>query len=566
MANPAAKNLGNTLGVIKRDAEERDTQRRAKTANLPYVDLRKIPISIEAMKILPETDAKAGKLAAIELKVRELALACFDPSTAEAKKVIDQLKQDRYVVKVFIASLSSLEQAWKFYEYVPEPKKEITGKLSISKERLSELMGRFTAFGNLSKEFESLDYVKATTTEIFEIIIAGALANKVSDVHLEAKEKEAKVRFRMDGILHDVFGQIPPRNYANLVSRLKLLAGLKINVRGEAQDGRYTISLPDRKEIEVRVSIIPAEFGDTIVMRILDPDSLSVQLDALGLRGDDLALLQEELEQPNGLILNTGPTGSGKTTTLYAFLKHVSTPEIKVITIEDPIEYRLEGIQQTQVDTEAGYTFASGLRSILRQDPDVILVGEIRDRETADIAMQAALTGHLVFSTLHTNDALGAVPRLVDLGIRPSTMGPALNLVIAQRLVRILCNECRKPVVLSPDLRQKIKDFITKLPARVDRKPYEALLSDSTEVHIYEPGGCKVCNGFGYRGRRGIFEFLRIDPDMEEVILRSPSQVMLRQVAQKQQMITMQQDGVLKTLLGFTSLAELESITGPIEW
>ena len=279
----------------------------------------------------------------------------------------------------------------------------------------------------------------------------------------------------------------------------------------------------------------------------------------LGLRADNLVIVKKQLERPNGLILNTGPTGSGKTTTLYAFLRTLNDPEIKIITLEDPIEYRIEGVEQTQVDEESGYTFANGLRAIVRQDPDVILVGEVRDLETADIAMQAALTGHLVLSTLHTNDAVGAVPRLINLGVKAVSIGPALALVIAQRLVRVLCSECKKAAPPDDALAAKIKAFIGKLSAKVDRSKYE-------KITVYEPAGCTKCNNLGYKGRVGIFEFLEGGPDLEQIILKEASEIALREVAERQGMVTMQQDGILKVLEGKTTFAEVESVTGSIEW
>jgi len=329
-------------------------------------------------------------------------------------------------------------------------------------------------------------------------------------------------------------------------------------VKDEAQDGRFTINLAG-KEIEMRVSVIPAEFGETIVMRILDPAATMVGLPDLGLRADNLELVNKQLARPNGLILNTGPTGSGKTTTLYAFLRTINDPEMKIITLEDPIEYRIEGIEQTQVDEDAGYTFANGLRAIVRQDPDVILVGEVRDLETADIALQAALTGHLVLSTLHTNDAVGAVPRLINLGVKPVSIGPALALVIAQRLVRVLCPDRKKAATVDDAAKANIKKLLDRLPAKVDRKPYE-------NYAVYEPGGCVKCSGIGYKGRVGIFEFLEGGSDLETTILHEASEVALREVAKRQEMVTMQEDGVLKVLLGKTTFEEVKGVTGEIEW
>jgi type IV pilus assembly protein PilB len=342
------------------------------------------------------------------------------------------------------------------------------------------------------------------------------------------------------------------------VSRIKLLSEMKLNVREAAQDGRFTIGLGD-KDIEMRVSVIPAEFGETIVMRILDPSATMVTLPDLGLRADNLATVKKQIARPNGLILNTGPTGSGKTTTLYAFLRTMNDPTMKIITLEDPIEYRIEGIEQTQVDNEAGYTFGNGLRAIVRQDPDVILVGEVRDLETADIALEAALTGHLVLSTLHTNDAVGAVPRLINLGVKAVSIGPALSLVIAQRLVRVLCKDCKKPIDTDAVIAEKIKKFLDALPAKVDRSLY-------ANYKIYAPVGCEKCNGIGYKGRIGVFEFLEGGSDLEKTILHEASEVSLREVAARQEMVTMQQDGILKVLEGKTTFEEVEGATGELVW
>ncbi|OGY99892.1 MAG: hypothetical protein A2945_02285 [Candidatus Liptonbacteria bacterium RIFCSPLOWO2_01_FULL_52_25] len=435
---------------------------------------------------------------------------------------------------------------------------DITGKVSIEKKRIEELTARLTSFAAIKEEIKRFDFLKAGPVQLIEVILAGALALRASDIHFEAGEKESKVRFRVDGLLHDVFTELPPMNYHSLVSRFKLLSGLKINIRDISQDGRFTIGVGD-KEIEMRVSIIPAEFGETIVMRILDPASTMVGLEALGLRPDDLVIVEREIAKPNGLILNTGPTGSGKTTTLYAFLRKMNDPEMKIITLEDPIEYRIEGIEQTQVNNESGYTFANGLRAVVRQDPDVVLVGEIRDLETADIALQAALTGHLVLSTLHANNAIGAVPRLVNLGVKTVSVGPALNLVIAQRLVRRLCPDCKKSGTVSENLKVGIKKFFEKLPARVDREKYK-------DFKTHEPVGCEKCNHIGYKGRIGIFEFLEGGLKLEEVILKEASEISMQRLADSQGMVTMQEDGILKTLVGETSFTEVESVTGKIEW
>ncbi len=546
------------LTDLRREGEERDAEHIARQSGYEYVDLRKTPISIEAIELISEEKARKANIVAIQLKVKDLAVAVHDPISALVGEVTKELEAKGYTIKLFISSLSGLTQAWNLYKFVSAGVKGITGKVDIEKQRLEELSAELTTIEAVHDEIVHADLLKITTTVLFEIVLAGALANRASDIHFEAGEKQARIRFRIDGSLHDIFTDLPLKNYGTLISRIKLLSGLKINVRGEAQDGRFTIGLTT-KEIEMRVSIIPSEFGETIVMRILDPDSIAIGLEELGLREDDLSIAAKALARPNGLILNTGPTGSGKTTTLYAFLRHVNKSDIKIITVEDPVEYHLPGIAQTQVDPDAGYTFASGLRSILRQDPDVILVGEIRDLETADIAMQASLTGHLVFSTLHTNDALGAVPRLIDLGVKVATIGPALSLIIAQRLVRRLCKECKKPTQVSEELKSNIEKFLKSLPPRVNREKYE-------HIEMYDAKGCSLCNNTGYKGRIGIMEFFEAGPELEEVILRQVSETALRELAEKQEMVTMQQDGILKTIAGVTTLEEVQEITGPLHW
>ena len=548
--------LQKKLDELRRQAEERDAQRRAARGGVPYANLAKTPISIEAIKLIPEEEAKKAKAAAIERDANKVAVAALDPKAEAVSAIKKRFEDQGFEVRLFTASLPGLEQAWRLYEYVTAGVKNITGKVEIEKQHFEELLGKFPNLQAVKNEMESIRAARTSTTELLEVVLAGALSLKASDLHFEAEEKKARVRLRLDGLLHDVMEDLPPKNYENLVSRIKLLSGLKMNVHGEPQDGRFSINLPT-KEVEVRVSIIPSEFGETIVMRLLDPDSINVDLAGLGLRDDDLVFVQEELKKPHGLILNTGPTGSGKTTTLYAFLKTLLSPEIKIITVEDPIEYRIEGVEQTQVNPEVGYTFAGGLRAILRQDPDAILVGEIRDKETADMAMQASLTGHIVLSTLHTNDAVGAVPRLVDLGVKPQTIGPALSLVIAQRLVRKLCPRCKKETPLSAAEKENIKKFLEALPERVAREKYK-------NFKVFESVGCDACSGLGYKGRVGIYEFFKGGPEMEEIILKDASQIALRKLADGQKMVSMQTDGVLKVLSGITSFDEVEDVAGKV--
>ncbi|MBI2888753.1 MAG: type II/IV secretion system protein [Candidatus Liptonbacteria bacterium] len=550
--------LNEELEKLRREGEERAAKRLAEELGYPYVDISKTPASFEAITAVPEFQARGAFLAGLERGDRTLAVAVADPRLPPTMRLLVELKKEFSGLKIVMASRSGISQLWHMYAFAAKEAKGITGRVEFE-ERLAELTQKLISFHAAKETFDGLDFTKTSTTELLEMLLAGAFANDASDVHCEAEEKYAKFRLRIDGRLHDVATTVPIKNYESLLARFKLLAGMKMNVRDEAQDGRFAVRTAKDREIEIRVSIVPSEFGETVVMRLLDPKAINLKFADLGLRDDDLAIVSAELARPNGLILNTGPTGSGKTTTLYTFLRKLNDPEVKVITVEDPIEYQVEGIEQTQVDVEAGYTFASGLRAIVRQDPDVILVGEIRDMETADIALQAALTGHLVLSTLHTNDAVGAVPRLTNLGIKPATIGAAMSLVIAQRLVRKLCAACRKEVPIAPEMERQIQSFLKKIPARVDRKGYEY-------PTIFEPVGCDACNHFGYKGRVGIFEFFRGGPELEEAILREVAETVLTQLAAKQGMVTMQEDGVLKAFCGITSLKEVEEVTGPLKW
>jgi general secretion pathway protein E len=430
---------------------------------------------------------------------------------------------------------------------------KITGEVKISPV-ISNITKKIKNVSTLKEKIE--EFLEKSVSELSEVIFGGAINLEASDIHVEPKEKETKIRIRTDGILQEVTA-FDLKPYQAFLSRIKLLSGIKLNITDRPQDGRFSISI-NKIVVEIRVSTLPSEYGETIVLRILNPKTL-VELESLGLRKDLSAIFQAEIKKPNGMIIVTGPTGSGKTTTLYAFLKRVQKPEIKIITIEDPIEYHLEGISQTQVAPKKGYDFASGLQSIMRQDPDVVLVGEIRDLETAQIALQAALTGHLVFTTLHTNDAAGTVARLTNLGAEASNIASAINMAIAQRLVRKVCKNCGKPVKISSLNLKKFKKALRKLPGGI-KVPR---LTQS--LKIPQAKGCKHCNFTGFRGRTGIFEAFLVNEEMEKFILKEPSIAALRKEAIEKGMVTMQQDGLIKVLNGATTVEEVERITGPIK-
>jgi len=438
-----------------------------------------------------------------------------------------------------------------FYTLMAEFSKKITAGIEIPSPILNILKKEIkNIFDFKSKIENSLD---KNVTELVEIILGGAIVLGTSDIHIEPTETQAKIRIRIDGVLQDILF-LEKKVFDNFLSRIKLLSEVKLNITDRPQDGRFSISAGDTS-IEIRTSTLPAEYGESIVMRILNPKNL-MSLSSLGLREDLLEVFKKEITKPNGMIIVTGPTGAGKTTTLYAFLKELQSSEIKIITIEDPIEYHLEGVSQTQVDTKKGYNFASGLKSIVRQDPDVILVGEIRDLETANIALQAALTGHLVFTTLHTNDAAGTVARLINLGAKPADIGPAVNISVAQRLVRKICDKCAILEKISTDDFEKIKKDLKNLPHNIKIPALTALSK------IPKAKGCQECNNTGYRGRLGIFEVLSVDDEIEKFLLDNPSIAALKEKAIENGMISLYQDGLIKVLEGLTTLKEVRKITG----
>ena len=385
------------------------------------------------------------------------------------------------------------------------------------------------------------------------VIIRHAVDSRASDIHIEPFEDRVRVRFRIDGVL--VTALTLPKNLDTaVVTRIKILSDLKIDETRLAQDGRFSTNLNNRK-IDFRVSTFPTKNGEKIVMRILDPLSGSVDLPDLGLDGRSLEVIVRGMAKPFGAILITGPTGSGKSTTLAGMLKRINTDDLNIVTLEDPIEYYVDGVNQSQIHEEIGYTFASGLRHILRQDPDVIMVGEIRDRETASLATQAALTGHIVLSTLHTNDAIGVVPRLIDMGVEKYLLPSTLNVAAAQRLLRRLCVDCKLKTKANPAETIIIENALKDMPSSYQK---EFLSKDGYE--IYKPNlenPCKTCGGKAFKGRMGIFEMLEMTPEFEKIILGNISDSAMHEEAKRQGMITMFQDGILKVLKGVVSLEEL---------
>jgi len=541
------------LTEIRKKEEEESVKMIATKYRLPYQDLSVTPINTDALKVIPEEDARTGEIASIQRIGKMLQVGVRNPEKMETRRILEDLTRHGYTYNLFLVSHRSLERAWDSYKRVPKDGGIVGGEIQVSEERVQSVLSSVQTMDNVKKFLDEIG--NKTISDALEIIIGGALAVGASDVHIEPQDELTRIRYRLDGVLNDL-AFIQKILYKFLLSRIKLISGLKLNINNKGQDGRFTIKMQDT-EIEVRTSTLPGSYGENIVLRILDPKTISLELESLGFQPWVEKQMAKEIVKPNGMILTTGPTGSGKTTTLYAFLKRVHGPEVKIITLEDPIEYHLKGIEQTQVEKEKGYDFGSGLRSILRQDPDVILVGEIRDLETAETAMHAALTGHLVFSTLHTNDAAGTIPRLIDIGVKPNIIAPAINIAMAQRLVRRLCPQCKKPHTLAESELKEIKNSINGFPKQVEKPdlskatPFERALE-----------GCVVCHKTGYKGRISVYEILLVDDTVENLILHSPSVGDVRKALFEQGQITMKQDGILKVLTGVTDLEEVLRVIG----
>lgn len=509
-----------------------------------YIDLHVFPVDTEDVLVIPEAEAKKNELAIFNKKGLLVRFAIIDPANQKTLKYIQDLADKHgWQTKIYVVSASSLKRAWEHYA-----KRTFIDNLDLIRVSLkdSDLQKFEKDFGELIslKENSSLN-----TSRAMEIILSGARKLRSSDIHLEPTEDSIRLRYRIDGVLQDI-GNLPLELYHLLTSRIKMISKMRLNIRKEAQDGHFFVDI-ENKRIDVRVSSIPGKYGESIDMRLLASEDVIVDVANLGLRGLAEEEVMKQVNKPNGFILNTGPTGSGKTTTLYTLINHINKPDTKIITVEDPIEYTIAGVVQTEVSKNKNYTFATALRAIVRQDPDVILVGEIRDDETADITVNAALTGHLVFSTLHTNNAAASVPRLLELGVKPSLITASLNALIGQRLVRRLCEHCKEKYKPA----QKTIESILKLITIISPKA-KISLPKETE-YLYKAAGCQECYFTGYHGRIGIFEVLTLTDEIIEIINDLGTEQEILRAAMENGMVTMTQDGILKALEGITTLDEV---------
>ncbi|MFI5260271.1 MAG: GspE/PulE family protein [Candidatus Paceibacteria bacterium] len=541
------KQTDTQLGEMREREEEDVASILSEKYAMPYADLSLREIDSDALRTIKEEDARRAEIAAFAKISKVLSVAIHNPNNPALPKVLDDLKDRGFELQQFLVSEKSLERALDRYSELAASSESTAGVVSIIDAITAKLAVKGEERATLTRELDTIMAEKSLNrvSRIFETVLAGAFALRASDLHFEPRETNALLRLRIDGILSDAY-LFDPATYHQLNSRIKLLSGVKLNITNEAQDGRFSINR-STGAIEMRVSFIPGNYGESIVMRILDPEATKVSYKELGIPPKLLERLELEIRRPNGMLLTTGPTGSGKTTTLYSFLRELHTPEIKIITIEDPIEYHLDGIVQTQVEGTK-YTFSEGLRSIVRQDPDIIMVGEIRDGETADIAIQAALTGHFVFSTLHTNNAAGTFPRLADLGADPKSFGSAITVSMAQRLIRKLDPEKKKERPLTDEEKAMIAKVFEPL---VDK----SLIPEKIET-VWEPAPT-IEGETGYRGRIGLYEAIFMDDELADFLRDNPPENQIAKIAAKQGYLTMAQDGIIKALNGVTSLSEV---------
>ncbi|HPA25680.1 MAG TPA: GspE/PulE family protein [bacterium] len=536
--------LANKMKELRQKQIEEELRLQAQNLNWGYVNLKGIPIPTDVLEVINLEDVRSKKVICFYFAPHKVARLAFLNQEAA---IIEQLKQEManqlgVDIEVFLTSEVSFASALKQYEAIPQIR-EVSHGVIITESDLTKFSGQLKNLADIMALIKT-----ASTTELVAVIVATGLKTEASDIHIEAEADGIKLRYRVDGVLNTA-GELDKSIWQQLISRLKLLSGLKLNIFDKPQDGRFSILLQGDK-VDVRVSTLPTNYGESVVMRLLLSKVDSFAIKDLGLEEKNYQLLIEHISRPNGMIITTGPTGSGKTTTLYAILNQLNNSETKIITIEDPVEYEVKGINQSQVEPARDYTFAKGLRSIVRQDPDIIMVGEMRDLETVDIALNAALTGHLVLSTLHTNDAAGAIPRFLAMGAKSYLLAPALNLIIAQRLVRKLCDKCKKEIILEATIKNKILEIMGNVVNKIN--------FNLEQTKFYTAVGCAECNQLGYKGRIGIFEMFAMNKDIEQVILSNEvSEYKIRELAVNQGMLTLVQDGLLKAIKGLTSVEEV---------
>ncbi len=544
----APKSVDETLSKINRGFKERATIEKAKELNMQYINISVTPINPDLLKLIPPETVKDARIMPFFKIGKKVRIAVADPENPATKAALQQLITNGYELNINLASEDGILEAAKLYEGEQyKVKKVIETRLSEDKIKAYE------------QEIQQLSELKTklptiSSEEAVYLISVGALKTGASDIHFEPEEKTVRVRFRIDGVLHAIF-EVDKGTYNNIVNQIKYQCKMKLNINNEPQDGRYSFVVNDRK-VDMRVSDLPTEYGETFVCRLLDSGRKIVEFEEMGFWGENLQHMDHLSHISHGMILITGPTGSGKTTTLYTMLDKFNKPESKVITLEDPIEYHLAGISQSQINEKRGYDFAGGLRAILRQDPDVVMLGEIRDLETAETAAQAALTGHVLLSTLHTNSAIESIPRLINIGLPPFMVAPALNTIIAQRLARRICPACQK---LEPVPKAELDEMNSMIESIKKIRP--TLSNLTVPAELPNAPGCEVCSHTGYKGRICVVEMVNVDFEMKDLILNKASSTKMIEAARRKGMLTMREDGILKVLKGITTLEEIHRVT-----
>lgn len=532
---------------------------KAYILGIPFVNLSKEPISPETLQIIPELIAKKYNIIAFKKTGKDLKVAMSNP---EDLQTIDFIKK-KTGLKIIpcLASEKSIKEVVRQYE------KSLKAEFGDIIDKNSQQITEGVVSNKGEEKEENLEEVAQgmPVIRIVDTLLKHAILQSASDIHIEPGEKEVRVRYRIDGILHDAM-TLPKKVVSGIVARIKVLSNLKLDEHRLPQDGRFKIS-NDEYKISFRISILPVFDGEKVVMRLLDESSKGLTLEKLGLYGRSLEIIHREIRKPNGMILVTGPTGSGKTTTLYTVMDILNVPEVNISTVEDPVEYRMPRINQTQVNPKIGMTFSAGLRSLLRQDPDIIMVGEIRDKDTIEIALHAAMTGHLVLSTLHTNNAPAAFPRLLDMGAEPFLIASTVNVVIAQRLVRHLCPNCRAEYKLNEKEIKSLQDnfdmeeILNFLKTSEQLKEIIKSGDKWKDIKFYRAKGCEQCNNEGYHGRMGIYEVLENDSDVEKLISQSSSTETIEKKAKENGMVNMAEDGFVKAAQGITTIEEILRVT-----
>jgi type IV pilus assembly protein PilB len=548
---PKAVTTSSAISQVNREFQERSILKHAGELGLPYINIAKTPLNLDFLKLVDFEEGKTARIIPFFKVGQKVRIALENPDNNETKKAIQNLQNQGYEVNINLASAAGIDDALKFYESTQKYKK-IELVESVEEKTIKTYEKEISQLKDLPAKLKEV-----VAEEGLNMMNIGAMKTNASDIHYEPEENTVVIRFRIDGKLHEVF-KIDKATFNKISEQIKYQSKMKLNITTIPQDGRYVFTFNENK-IAVRVASIPTPYGESFVCRFLPSGQKFLTFEELGFQGLALTKLQKASKISQGMILITGPTGSGKSTTMYSILSAMNTPENKIMTLEDPVEYYIEGITQSQIDEKRKYTFATGLRSMLRHDPDIIMLGEIRDLETAETATQAALTGHVLLSTLHTNSAIESIPRLVNMGLPPFMIAPALNTVVAQRLVRRVCPKCSTLEAISESEREEFEEIMKNLkninPSAVIDVPDKV-----QKVH-----GCDVCSKTGYKGRLVLAEVVTITAEMKDLILNAASSVDLITAARKEGIITMREDGFLKVAQGLTTMEEIYRATNIIK-